>query len=357
MMDPEARHYQVQKGAVGIDAEAFSHHVHIAKIDLPDGLRVIGRAACKGCVSLVQVSLPAGLQRIEDGAFLDPELASLRLPASLEHVGENALVSHGSHHGTEEPSLRDVQVEEGNARFFVESGLLMEHKDNGKARVVLCTGAEECVHVPGEADEIAPYAFNDVRGIRELHLSDRIGSVGVRGLAIDGLVELIHVSLEEPIAGHECVEIRYPATDRGAQQMMLALSVPSYVNVETLYEHYDNAIVNASSFDALSNQGLGTYEQAKCIVERLMDPLFLSPVTRSMFDRVLRGNLGDMCVDIARHDDRRTMDALFDLGYLDADNLCDVSDRVGALQDAAMTGYLLEAQRLRFQKDAFDFDL
>ena len=41
----------------------------------------------------------------------------------------------------------------------------------------------------------------------------------------------------------------------------------------------------------------------------------------------------------------------------DWDNLLGVIDHIGKLQDAAMTGYLLEIKRRLFQHSAVDFDL
>ena len=357
LMDPAARSYEVRRGTVAIEAGACANHAQLAEVALPEGLERIGRAAFKACHALMRADLPASLRRIEDEAFLDTSLARLRLPAALEQVGENALVTHGAHHGTAAPSLREVQVDAGNLRFFTSGSLLLERTDRGSARVLLCMGTEEAVRIPAEVDEIAPYAFNDVGGVRELFLSDRIARVGIRGLGIDGLLERIHVDLVKPIAGHESFDICFPDTDRGAQQMMLALSVPDRVDVAVLFEHYDNAIVNASSFDAQSSRGLGLYEQAVRIVARLQDPVFLTPVNRSLCERILRDGIADICVAVAKHDDRKTIDALVDLGFLNADNLYEAIDRIGEVQDAAMTGYLLELKRLRFGRSARDFDL
>ena len=54
---------------------------------------------------------------------------------------------------------------------------------------------------------------------------------------------------------------------------------------------------------------------------------------------------------------RRSIDALLDLGFLNEGNLYAVIEKVGAVQDAAMTGYLLEAKRQRFGGGGLDFDL
>ena len=139
--------------------------------------------------------------------------------------------------------------------------------------------------------------------------------------------------------------------------MKLAFSVPDRVSVRTLLEHYDNAILNGSSFDAETEQGLDLYEQVTRIIARLLDPVCMLEVNRSMAERFLASNIEPACVAIARHDDRRSIDALLDLGFLNEGNLYAVIEKVGAGQDAAMTGYLLEAKRQRFGGGGLDFDL
>lgn len=357
MIDPRVETYAVREGTRFIDDGACADHARLSEVYLPEGVCEIGHAAFRGCRSLRRVDIPASVRRVEEDAFLDTALESVRLPASLDYVGRRALVTYGAHHGDEAPSLRKVMVEEGNERFFTTPGLLLERKEGGRARVLLCTGDVEVVRIPEEVDEIAPYAFNGVRNLKELYLSDRIGSVGIRGLAVDGLLDRITISLEQPIEGHESFDLFFPHTDRGAQQQMLALSVSNRVNVEMLFEHYDNAIVNASSFDMKSRAGLSLYDQVVRIVERLRDPVFMSPVNRSMSDRVLSSNIEKICVSVAKRDDRKTIEALVDFGYINDGNLLSIIDQVGELKDAGVTGYLLEMKRLRFGRSHTDFDL
>ena len=99
------------------------------------------------------------------------------------------------------------------------------------------------------------------------------------------------------------------------------------------------------------------YRQALSIIARLKDPVLMSDLSKSLFDKALAKNIETICLVLARYDDRRAIDDLVELGYLNADNLLGVIDRVGALKDAAMTGYLLELKRTRFGGPAIDFDL
>ena len=74
-------------------------------------------------------------------------------------------------------------------------------------------------------------------------------------------------------------------------------------------------------------------------------------------DSTLRGHLDEICIDIARHDDKSVIDGLLDLGYINTDTINGVIDAVGAVQDASITNYLLERKRRRFGAATIDFDL
>ncbi len=365
LLDPHAVSYAVRDGVAGVGRRAFAGHQKLKEVVLPEGLEEIADEAFKDCGCLTQISIPESVRRIGNEAFLDTSLEQLYLPDGVEHLGKNALITKGAHFSMSmrqarvSPSLRRLEVGANNKRFFMQGSLLLERAGtDGSLRVLLCTGSEDIVRIPPEVNEIAQYALNNVKGIRELYLSDRIVLVGIRGLAIDGFVELIHVDLVKKHEGRDFFEFRFPETDRGIQQMMLALSVPDHVNVEVLFGHYDTAITNGSSFDAATEKGLDIYDQATRLIRRLQDPVYLSVVNRQLCERFLSNNVEAICLALAKRDDRASIDAMLDLGFLNADNIYAVVERVGALQDATMTNYLLEARRLRFEQSVFDdFDL
>lgn len=357
LMDPDARSYAVAPGTVAIDEGACANHECIASVDLPAGLLSIGRAAFRGCHELVHVALPDSVRRICDEAFLDTNLERFRIPAALQELGANALVTQGAHSGIRAPALHDVIVAPGNDRFRMASGCLLERKTARAYRLVVCTGAERVVRVPADVTEICAYAFNNVQNVRELHLHDRIIDIGMRGLAVADSLDAIRIDVSVPVDGRSTLELRFPKTDRGFQQMMLALSGAVAVDAATFYHHYDNSIINASSFDAAACAGLGVYEQAARIVERLRDPIFLTRGRRQMLESILRRNVCEVCAEVAKHADRAAMEGLIDLGFVNEDNIDAVVGRVVRLRDAAATDYLLEAKRERFGRSALDFDL
>lgn len=75
-----------------------------------------------------------------------------------------------------------------------------------------------------------------------------------------------------------------------------------------------------------------------------------------MCERGLADNVERICFDAARHDDRRLMDGLLELGFINAENIHSLIELVGSLRDAAMTNHLLEMRRVRFGCDD-DFEL
>ncbi len=357
LLDDRVERYAVKPGTVSIDAGAFQNAPHLTSVQLPEGLQLIGEGAFRTCQAFRQVNIPDSVVNIGREAFLDTALREILLPASLEELGDRALITHGAHHGKEAPALQAVHVGEGSPRFRMESGMLIERKHNGAERVVVYVGPDEVVRIPAEVDEVAAYAFNGSTSIKELFLSDRISTVGVRGLAVDAPLDHIHVDLREPYEGHGRFDIWPPHTDRSEQQMKLALTVPTFVNVEALFEHYDNAIINGSSFDALSESGLDGYEQAVRLIERLEDPVYMDEARQSFARRVLATGLEGSCLEMARRDDRASLRRLADLEILDAANIDVVIETVQQMQDASMTGFLLELKRERFGRRSFDLSL
>lgn len=357
MLEPSASEYVVREGTVAIDEGAFAKHPEIMQVVLPESLKSIGQGAFKDARKLVDVNLPRSIESVGEEAFLDTAIAHLEIPASLTRIGVNALATYGAHHGNIEPALRHIEVHPENPRFYMSSGLLIERMD-GLERVVLCTGEEPNVVVPESVTAIGSYAFHGVRTLKTLAISDRITMVEIRGLAFDSMVDNVRVDLVEPIDGHEFFDFSFPKTSRGVHQMGHAFGTPNFVNVEAIFDHYDNSIVNRSGFDGSSDHDqLSPYEQAQRIIDRLNDPVLISTTNKNLMEGVLTKHLGDICMEAARHDDKSLIEGLLDLGYITKDNIGEVLEAVATVQDASITNYLLEQKRTRFGTATIDFSL
>ncbi len=356
LLDPEQTDAVVAAGTRCIDDEALAKHACIKLVVMPEGLETIGRAAFKGCTALVEARIPSTVSVIGDEAFLETNLLVVNLPANLKQLGTNALVSYYAHHGEGQPSIRDVEVApELSGRYFYEGSLLCERKERG-VEVMLCTGTCKSVRIPLEVRTIAEYAFNGINTIEELSLSNNIYSIGVRGIAIESYVKHVHIDLLEPIEGHECFDLYYPDTPRSRKQLALAFTTMTECDIEMLFRYYDTVVCNAMGFGKNAG-GLKLHEQVRRMLERLEDPVYMTSSHMDTLVRFLRNNVVDVCEALARADDRASIDRLIDLGYITEDNLTQCIDRVGVVQDAAMTGYLLEVKRRRFGGVTMDFSL
>ena len=295
------------------------------------------------CGKLRSVHIPESLEVIGSEAFIDTSLEALYLPAGFRDLADDALITAGAHRFGEPPSLRSIVVNEGNEHFYVESGLLCRRGENGDRGIVFNDDVLD-VRIPDGVTTIADFAFSNARNINTFSIGPQLRTIGTSGFATWSSIKHIHVELAEPIEGRSVFDIEFPSTSRSIHEISISLGGSSWVNVPELYRHYDNCLANAHSYHVPNEDDISAYEQVRLIMERFKDPIMLVGVNKAMFELLIREHLVEMCVDIARHDDRGLIDE-------------DVIVAVGRLQDAAMTGYLLELKRRRFGLAAFDFDL
>ena len=358
LIDRELDEYTVFPGTAFVDDHAFAFHGAIERVVLPEGVREIRASAFRVCGRLREVTIPESLVFIGKEALLDTNLEAIYLPAGFDELSEDALVTAGAHRMGEPPSLRCIVVHEDNPRYYVESGMLCRRGDAGGGdRIIVFNDDVADVVIPDSVTSIAPFAFSNARGVKTISIGPNLELIGTGGLATWSYIEIIHIELGEPIEGRNVFDVRFPDTPRSKHEIANSLGGSTWVNVPEIYRHYDNCLAHAHDYHNTERNETSAYEQARLIMARLKDPIMLTSINRSLFERLIREHLVEICVDVARHDDRAVVDDLCDFGFLNRDNLENVIVEVGRLQDAAMSGYLLELKRRRFGRAAFDFDL
>ena len=235
--------------------------------------------------------------------------------------------------------------------------MLCRRRGEGVAIVVFtCSCAR--VHFPSDVVEVEDYAFNNAFGIEELHLDARLRTIGACGLSVMSQIRRVRIDVAKPIEGRTSFDLHFPATTHSVHGFLLALGGLGHLHLPDIMAQYDSCIASSRNYRAPRNSdNASAYEQVRLIVERLEDSVLLTEANRKRYHALLEDNIEEICVDIARHDDRDTLGRLMDLGFVNEANIERVIDAVRRLQDASMTGYLLEAKRLRFNSRAFDFDL
>lgn len=359
LMNPNVEEVEVEPGTVAVNPNACIKHKHLRKIVLPDGLKVIGKAAFRDCNRLTEAVIPDSVEVIDDEAFLDADLNKIYLPASLKTLGVNALVPVGCHRGEGGTDVKEVEIAPNLDKYYTVPGLLIERKKSGKDRVLLHIANTDVIRFPESVNAIAPYALNNAYGIKELYVSEDIMYIDIRGLAVNGHIDKVHVDLKEPYEGHEYFDFFFPDTTYGTQQLSLAFSMKDYVSAKDVFEHYDIGISTRGGYGRSVVGGMSVYEQALRIIERLKDPVHMTRSNKAKFDSTLNVNIENICAELAKHDDRTAIDDLLELGYLTEENLVNVIARVSNIQDATITNYLLEIKRRYFNHgfDEADYDL
>lgn len=243
---------------------------------------------------------------------------------------------------------------------FSEHGLTLERDITQKLHVIAYEGPNEEVFIPDDVVSVESYAFDGAIGIKRLRFLHGLKDIGIRAFAVGDQIDVIHIDLNEPIDGHTCFEIRFPRTERGKRQQYVALTSPNALELSNLYENYDVAIASSSGLDAATrDDDFDSYDQFKSMIERLKDPVFMTPVNKQLISRAIENRLIEACIALSAHGDRGALEDLADLGFLREDNITLVIDKVSTTKDAAMTAHLFELRHRWFEwnDDALDFSL
>lgn len=357
LVDADMESYDVLDGAVAIDVYAFAYHECITSVRVPATVRSIGRSAFRVCRNLRHIELADSIESIGEEAFYDTNLESFRVPAALRELGDRALVTFGAHHHDRVPSLSHLEVAPGNDMFYLACGMLCRKTPRG-ANVVVFSNAESHVAFPEEITHVEEYAFGNAYGIEYLALNPRLSTIGNKGLYTRCWIRHIHVELSEPLEGRAAYDFLFPNTPGAVRGIALGIGGANWVNVPGIAEQLDICLANARDYSApRSPSNISAYEQARLILGRFADPVLLTRAARDTMERLLRNHIEDICVDVALHDDRTVFDDLIERGFVNAENLDAIIERVTKLRDAVSSAYLLEAKRMRFGGRTYDYDL
>ena len=224
--------------------------------------------------------------------------------------------------------------------------------------VVVFTNSCDHVDFPDTVEVVEDYAFNNAFGIEELYLNAALRLIGACGLSVECAIKTVRIDVAEPIEGRSSFLLRFPGTSRSVHGFLLALGAFGSLDLPDIMAQYDSCIAGSRDYYTPGDSSnASAYDQVKLICERLQDSVLLTAANRKRYRTLIEDHIEEICVDIARHDDREALGALADLGLLTAENIDAVTDAVNHLHDASTTGYLLELKRIRFGHSSNDYDL
>lgn len=186
-----------------IGKNAFCDHEKLAKVTLPEGLEVIEDGAfCKTEdisleIRLKEIKLPSTLKKIGSSAFSDSDFKTLKLPDNLEYIGDHAFFNNQNLSGT---LVIPDRVTYLGAHAFEQCGW----SEHGVSKIVVGKGVTEIkestfsgfqavkeVILPDTITKIGANAFYDAGKLKTIKLPGNLTEIGNYAFIDSGLEKLI----------------------------------------------------------------------------------------------------------------------------------------------------------------------
>ena len=151
----EARRVKIQEGITKISDFAFFDFQNMTSLELPDTLREIGHSAFWETLKLKKVRLPASLEVMGEGAFDGSGLREVRIPGGVKKIAEDSFFSC--------EHLKKVILEEGVEE--IDSGAFWANR------------RLSVVKLPRSLRRIGPSSFL-VTGLRKVTIPENVEEIG-----------------------------------------------------------------------------------------------------------------------------------------------------------------------------------
>lgn len=143
-------------GVVSTGKHSFSNCEKLEDITYGDNLKVIGESSFTECYSITEVIIPEGIVTVEGYAFYNcTSIKTIKISSSVESIGYLAFAFTSN-------SLESIEVADGNANYYVDSGCLIE-----KSFMMVILGHKNSV-IPDGVGIIGSHAFFGCEGLTEI---------------------------------------------------------------------------------------------------------------------------------------------------------------------------------------------
>ena len=334
--ESQARAYRVMDGTIGIGNLAFAGNTALEMIAIPQGVRWIGDSAFSACENLATAVLPDSLERIEDWAFFGSSIESLHIPAACNHIGSCGGGKSEMWTSGRSLNLYEISIDPENDSFYLASDVLCARgaANDGGDVAMLYIGPATSVLIPKEVTEIGPMAFANASTLEELVVHGGVKKLGPSALALSEPPHRIVIGLSPAVDGHDRLKIEPPRNEAGLNA----------VNRMFKTDAIDPALIMAEMDRATLNQS-DHFARYGTMVNRLADPIFLSPTIREQFTAFLRNKIWTVCSLFRDRGNADGFKKLVDTGVLDAETFTKVIDQATDEGDTAMVAQLLQLKR------------
>ena len=159
-----------------IEEYAFAYCENLQKVNMAEGVEIIGESAFDGCVSLSEIRLPSTVTEIYGSAFLNCEsLTEIEIPKKVKVIREDTFAGC--------TSIKEVVIPEGvtsvgisafaNCWDLEKITLPASLVKIGDSAFADCTSLKE-ITIPEKVEEIGKYAFDGCKNMRSLKLPEKL---------------------------------------------------------------------------------------------------------------------------------------------------------------------------------------
>lgn len=300
----EQREYEVLAGTVAIAEGAFERESKLERVILPEGLRTIGAKAFKACEKLTEVNLPDSLEVIGEEAFWQTSLAAAHIGPHVAEIGPFAFEVAGASRKHERRTLKSIEVDPANSRYYFEENILIERGEQGD-RALMFVEPRDYVAIPQAVTHIAETAFYHAH-VREMRFHSNIRTVDPRALLGIDNIDRVYVEFPEPVDGFSEVTVEFPYQARDMEDFTRPLCIDD-----------DGLFFDFATYDSMVVHEIDPTTVVRMIFARFDQPVKLSEASRAHFEAAIKGFMNQILRRYAQEGNFAGYDELVRHGYLD----------------------------------------
>ena len=321
--------YEVDPRTRSIAAGACKRHPTISRMHLPEGLIEIGEDAFRSNRRLRSVNLPESLERIGARAFVDTSIAYLRIGRNLVSIGEDALLVQGEAQMNSKTPLARVDVDECNAVYYIQNGLLCERDSSpgGGDTCLLYVGPDAVVRIPEQVTNVAVMAFGGAVGIDELYVHGHMHSFCYGWLSMKESIRCIHVEFGDPVDGYARGDFPLPELTTRFRYMTDLFSSTEGKTVFD-FDYLDSWVTCSGNVN----------DMAEAAYARMREPMGMSAHALSVYQGVFERKGKRFCRYFAERSQIDALEFLIEGGWIDLEDInaeLDIALRDGRTQATA----------------------
>ena len=211
----QLEHITIPGSVVSIESGTFSGSSNLREVNICDGVQTIGFSAFESCWNLESIVIPGSVTEIDNGAFqnclnlssvtfneglesignvafVDCNMPSVDIPASVTYISGNAFEGNGD--------MTAVNVSADNTMYMSEDGVVFNKE---KTTIVICPNGKQGEYsIPNSVTGIGERAFENCKKLTSIVIPAGVESIGEFALGgCDNLSSIICEALVPPICG------------------------------------------------------------------------------------------------------------------------------------------------------------